>query len=64
MIAPLTLMQVADFFRASTHEQLRSVQLRNGNAEFLCVNTDTRTLMAGELFVALRGENFDAHNFL
>lgn len=28
------------------------------------VHTDTRTIQAGDLFVALRGENFDAHDFL
>ena len=28
------------------------------------VHTDTRTLQAGDLFVALRGERFDAHAFL
>ena len=28
------------------------------------VHTDTRTLAPGDLFVALRGEHFDAHNFL
>jgi UDP-N-acetylmuramoyl-tripeptide--D-alanyl-D-alanine ligase len=28
------------------------------------VHTDTRTLEAGDLFVALRGERFDAHEFL
>lgn len=28
------------------------------------VHTDTRTLAAGDLFVALKGENFDAHDFL
>lgn len=28
------------------------------------VHTDTRTLQAGDLFVALRGERFDAHDFL
>jgi UDP-N-acetylmuramoyl-tripeptide--D-alanyl-D-alanine ligase len=28
------------------------------------VSTDSRTLKAGELFVALRGENFDGHNFV
>jgi len=30
----------------------------------LRVHTDTRTLRAGDLFVALRGERFDAHEFL
>ncbi len=28
------------------------------------VHTDTRTLQSGDLFVALKGENFDAHDFL
>ncbi|MDM7462506.1 MAG: UDP-N-acetylmuramoyl-tripeptide--D-alanyl-D-alanine ligase [Tepidimonas taiwanensis] len=28
------------------------------------VHTDTRTLRSGDLFVALRGERFDAHDFL
>ncbi len=28
------------------------------------VHTDTRTLQAGDFFVALRGERFDAHDFL
>lgn len=32
--------------------------------EFRAVSTDTRRLQAGELFVALRGENFDGHDFV
>ena len=28
------------------------------------VHTDSRSLQAGDLFVALRGERFDAHDFL
>ncbi|MHA7927293.1 MAG: UDP-N-acetylmuramoyl-tripeptide--D-alanyl-D-alanine ligase [Marinobacter sp.] len=31
---------------------------------FTGVSTDTRTLEQGQLFVALRGENFDGHRFL
>ncbi|MGZ5713927.1 MAG: bifunctional UDP-N-acetylmuramoyl-L-alanyl-D-glutamate--2,6-diaminopimelate ligase MurE/UDP-N-acetylmuramoyl-tripeptide--D-alanyl-D-alanine ligase MurF [Caldimonas sp.] len=31
---------------------------------FLRVHSDTRTLRPGDLFVALRGERFDAHDFL
>ncbi|WP_417566037.1 UDP-N-acetylmuramoyl-tripeptide--D-alanyl-D-alanine ligase [Marinobacter sp.] len=31
---------------------------------FAGVSTDTRTLEQGQLFVALRGENFDGHRFL
>ena len=34
------------------------------NAAFTSVSTDSRTAGAGALFVALRGENFDAHDFL
>src|SRR5215471_4006505 len=35
-----------------------------GDARFLSVSTDTRTLARGALFVALRGERFDGHQFL
>jgi len=64
MIAPLTLMQVAEFFRASPNVQISNVELCNGDAQFSRINTDTRSLAAGELFIALRGERFDAHYFL
>ena len=33
------------------------------NIEFCGVNTDSRSIKAGELFVALSGENFDGHNY-
>lgn len=41
-------------------------QLTGGDAEGIItrVCTDTRTLQAGDLFVAIRGENFDGHDFL
>lgn len=32
--------------------------------EFCGVSTDTRTIKTGELFIALKGENFDGHNFV
>jgi len=35
-----------------------------GDRSFTGVSTDTRTLEAENLFVALRGESFDAHDFL
>ena len=34
-----------------------------GNPEFTGINTDTRTIKRGELFVALKGENFDGHAY-
>jgi UDP-N-acetylmuramoyl-tripeptide--D-alanyl-D-alanine ligase len=38
----------------------------HGNADVVIsrVSTDSRTIKPGDLFVALRGEHFDAHNFL
>lgn len=35
-----------------------------GTTRIGAVGTDTRTLQPGDCFVALRGENFDAHDFL
>ena len=39
-------------------------RLLGDDAEFGAVSTDTRTIAAGSLFVALRGPRFDAHEFL
>src|SRR6266480_5812325 len=36
----------------------------DGNVSVAKVSTDSRTLKPGELFVALRGENFDGHKFV
>ena len=36
----------------------------NGAIDIKRVHTDTRSLQAGDLFVALKGDNFDAHDFL
>lgn len=36
----------------------------NVSVRFSRVHTDTRSLRAGDLFVALKGERFDAHDFL
>ena len=35
-----------------------------GDVAFERVHSDTRSLRPGDLFVALRGERFDAHDFL
>ena len=35
-----------------------------GVARFTCVGTDSRDIRAGQLFVALRGERFDGHDFV
>ena len=36
----------------------------DGTQEFKRVHTDTRSLLPGDLFVALKGDHFDAHDFL
>jgi UDP-N-acetylmuramoyl-tripeptide--D-alanyl-D-alanine ligase len=52
------LMQLADVARALGASDVAS------DIEFTGVSTDTRTLKAGDLFVALKGENFDGHEYL
>ncbi|GAB1256835.1 UDP-N-acetylmuramoyl-tripeptide--D-alanyl-D-alanine ligase [Aurantivibrio plasticivorans] len=37
---------------------------QNSSVEIKRVSTDTRSVREGDLFVALRGENFDAHDFV
>ena len=37
-------------------------QLFGANGDFRGVSTDSRTLQSGELFFALKGENFDGHD--
>jgi UDP-N-acetylmuramoyl-tripeptide--D-alanyl-D-alanine ligase len=53
----VSLSEVADFAGAT-------IQSGDGKILVSCVSTDSRTIKSGELFVALSGENFDAHNFL
>lgn len=53
----LTLQQAAALLPGA-------VLVGDGTLGFERVHTDTRTLAAGDLFVALRGERFDAHDFL
>jgi UDP-N-acetylmuramoyl-tripeptide--D-alanyl-D-alanine ligase len=54
---PLPLSQIA---------QLAGASLSSGDGTVVVdkVSTDSRTIKRGELFVALRGENFDGHNFI
>jgi UDP-N-acetylmuramoyl-tripeptide--D-alanyl-D-alanine ligase len=42
---------------------LLGAQCINGDALFTGVSTDSRSARAGELFVALKGDNFDGHAF-
>ncbi len=49
--------------RLSQVAQALAPRLIRGDAAFRGVSTDTRTVAPGELFVALRGERHDAHEF-
>jgi len=50
---------------AQVHAMLPgSTLVGDGALEILRVHSDTRTLQPGDLFVALRGERFDAHDML
>ena len=57
----MTLQQALGFVR----QRIPSAHLVGDGATPLArVHTDTRTLQAGDLFVALKGERFDANAFL
>jgi UDP-N-acetylmuramoyl-tripeptide--D-alanyl-D-alanine ligase len=53
----LSIFQVAEFAGAP-------VSSGDGQVSIDKVSTDSRTVKCGELFVALRGENFDGHKFV
>src|SRR6266571_3161643 len=53
----LSIFQIAEFAGAA-------VSSGDGKTFIDKISTDSRTLKRGELFVALRGENFDGHNFV
>jgi UDP-N-acetylmuramoyl-tripeptide--D-alanyl-D-alanine ligase len=54
---PLTISQIAEFAGAK-------IVSGDGTVVIDKIRTDSRTLKRDELFVALRGENFDGHNFV
>jgi UDP-N-acetylmuramoyl-tripeptide--D-alanyl-D-alanine ligase len=54
---PLTLSQIAELAGGS-------LSSGDGTVVIEKVGTDSRTIKRGELFVALRGENFDGHSFV
>ena len=54
---PLRVSQIAQFAGAT-------LSASDGTVVVNKVGTDSRTIKAGELFVALRGENFEGHDFV
>ena len=57
----MTLQQAHDWVAAGP---MPTVLVGDAQARIKRVHTDTRTLQSGDLFVALKGENFDANDFL
>jgi UDP-N-acetylmuramoyl-tripeptide--D-alanyl-D-alanine ligase len=60
-IPMMSLRQAADFLAS---RGLACELVGNEDQQITRVHTDTRTLANGDLFVALKGERFDAHDFL
>ncbi|MGD1712302.1 UDP-N-acetylmuramoyl-tripeptide--D-alanyl-D-alanine ligase [Dapis sp. BLCC M172] len=60
MVCRITLFQLTEILSATTLTdfQIPEKTLITG------INTDTRNLQSGEGFLALRGKNFDGHNFV
>ncbi|MFL6515561.1 MAG: UDP-N-acetylmuramoyl-tripeptide--D-alanyl-D-alanine ligase [Chthoniobacterales bacterium] len=54
---PTPLKQIAEMAGAT-------LEGGDGSAIIASVSTDSRTITSDQLFVALRGDNFDAHNFV
>src|ERR671925_162119 len=54
---PLSILQIADLSGAKLAQG-------DGKKSIERISTDSRTIKKGELFVALRGENFDGHKFV
>jgi UDP-N-acetylmuramoyl-tripeptide--D-alanyl-D-alanine ligase len=56
-MSPRSIDQVAEFAAAER-------QGGSGPTQITRLNTDSRTIEPGDLFVALRGDNFDGHQFV
>ena len=54
---PLSILQITEFAGAKLEQG-------DGKTSIERVSTDSRTIKKGELFVALRGDNFDGHKFV
>src|SRR5216110_841675 len=54
---PLSILQIAELSGAKLEQGYGKIPVER-------VSTDSRTIKKGELFVALRGENFDGHKFV
>ena len=60
----MTMMSLRQAFDFLVSRQIACTLIGHEQVMISRVHTDTRSLSAGDLFVALRGERFDAHDFL
>lgn len=58
------LMTLSELARVLTARSIAATVHGDGDVGFSAVSTDSRTLTTGALFVALRGERFDGHDFV
>ncbi|WP_372743094.1 Mur ligase domain-containing protein, partial [Neptunomonas sp.] len=54
-------IHLSELLDACSYDQ--GARLCHQDVVFSRVNTDTRSIQPGDLFVALKGERFDAHDF-
>ena len=65
LISGITLAELAELLGATLKVDAPSEeQARLDNARLDTVSTDTRSVSTGDLFVALKGERFDAHDYI
>ena len=55
---------MAEFTLSQVLEATQGTSAHTDNIKFLDVSTDTRTIESGFLFVALKGDTFDGHDFI
>ena len=55
---------MAEFTLSQVVEATEGTSTHTDNIKFLDVSTDTRTIESGFLFVALKGDTFDGHDFI
>ena len=60
----MSMWTLAEAAQALRERGVAAELFGDGAIAFQRVHTDTRSLQAGDLFVALKGERFDAHDFL
>ncbi len=59
-ITPLNQLKLSDV----AHSMGAQLESRWSNYVFSTISTDTRTIQRGEYYLALKGENFDGHQYL